>query len=583
MTRLTFFILGILVQLLLGWTDLNAKIINVTHFGVLPNDGQDDRQALQLILDRLQDGDKIYFPAGTYSFSSSLRLSGKIGIEIYGSLGKETSTLMATGFDPFSSNASWTSLLEVSDCKDLIIRNLFIDVDRPVSVNGTVVGTGDSPDGSFYEIDLLPEFSEYADRLAELKIMHQLSYNADGTPNYHISTHCDLKNGNWPHIEKLSTLRLKIYNNEAHKLSKGELINLRLKITGNPCFSFLGVNTLTMRDITIWQWPAFAMYVSDLANSRHRSGDMTLERIRMKPKPTSGRLMSISADGIHVASMAGTFKAEHCEFVGLGDDAINIHSRLCHIGKISADSVLLINGWTKAPVEDDWAFKDDIIEFLDGKTGLPKGKAKVKFRGKGQYQLKSIPKHVNVGDFAAKDTRTPSTIIRDCMVSNSRARGFVVQSKKVVISNNKIWNISGPAILLSCDMERWFEATTVKKATITGNRIDNCGNYLRWDDTLTGYGAIAVKTGHEIGGIDKPAGVHHNITIQANTISDCSNSAIFVSSTDGVKIRKNHIKNCSNRSSIPFYGNYAIYLKNCVNDQVSDNSFNQVKKLLGKD
>ncbi|MGE8301011.1 MAG: right-handed parallel beta-helix repeat-containing protein, partial [Sphingobacterium paramultivorum] len=109
------------------------------------------------------------------------------------------------------------------------------------------------------------------------------------------------------------------------------------------------------------------------------------------------------------------------------------------------------------------------------------------------------------------------------------------------------------------------------------------GNYLRWDDTLTGYGAIAVKTGHEIGGIDKPAGVHHNITIQANTINDCANSAIFVSSTDGIKITKNRIYNCSNRSSIPYYGNYAIYLKNCVNEQVFNNSFNQVKKLLGKD
>ncbi|MNM97715.1 hypothetical protein D3C81_1102270 [compost metagenome] len=169
------------------------------------------------------------------------------------------------------------------------------------------------------------------------------------------------------------------------------------------------------------------------------------------------------------------------------------------------------------------------------------------------------------------------------MVSNSRARGFVVQSKKVVISNNKIWNISGPAILLSCDMERWFEATTVKKATITGNRIDNCGKYLRWDDTLTGYGAIAVKTGHEIGGIDKPAGVHQNITIQANTINDCANSAIFISSTDGVKIRKNNIKNCSNRSSIPYYGNYAIYLKNCINDKVVDNTFSEVKEFVGRD
>ena len=84
MIRLTLFKLGMLVQLLLGWTALSANIINVTEFGVIPDDGQDDRQALQLILDSLKDGDKVYFPSGTYSFSSALRLSGKIGIEIYG-------------------------------------------------------------------------------------------------------------------------------------------------------------------------------------------------------------------------------------------------------------------------------------------------------------------------------------------------------------------------------------------------------------------------------------------------------------------------------------------------------------------
>ena len=42
----------------------------------------------------------------------------------------------------------------------------------------------------------------------------------------------------------------------------------------------------------------------------------------MKSKPGSSRLMVINADGLHVASMQGTFKAEGCEFIGLGDDAM---------------------------------------------------------------------------------------------------------------------------------------------------------------------------------------------------------------------------------------------------------------------
>ncbi|SDK56110.1 Pectate lyase superfamily protein [Pedobacter sp. ok626] len=569
--------LGMLIS-----SNVKAAVIDVTHFGAIPDDGLDDQVALQFILTHLNNGDKVYFPQGVYHLSAELQLEGKTDIEIYGSTTGRRVTLMATGFNPFETSVYGGSLWIVSDCKKVNFHDLMIDVDKPVSINGSVSDIGSDISGAYYMLELGEEFIGYNPNLQDLKIMHQLSYEHDGTPNYHISTHYNLKEGKYPLIEKMDRLKLKIYNDLAAQLSIGEKINLRLKISGNPCFKFLGVTTLALSDITIWQWPDFAMYVSDRLNTHFKSKDMTLTRVKMKSKPGSARLMSISADGIHIASMEGTFKVRDCEFVGLGDDAINVHSRMCKIEEITEKTVSLINGWTNKLVEDDWSFPDDVIEFLDGTTGKSKGTAVISSRHLGRYVMKSVLKHVNPGDFVVKKTRTPSTVINNCTVSRSRARGFVLQSNDVIVSNNKFSGISGSAVLLSCDMERWFEATVIKSALVKGNTIENCGKFLKWNDTLIGYGAIAVKTAHEIGGIDKPAGVHRNITISKNNIKDCANSAIFVSSTDQIKIIDNRIENCSNRIGIFPYGKYAIYLKNCENDLVQGNKFKKVKEEFGR-
>src|SRR5450432_1526893 len=50
--------------------------VDVTSFGAKPNDGGDDKAAIQAAINASQPGDTILFPAGTYNFSDQVFLKG---------------------------------------------------------------------------------------------------------------------------------------------------------------------------------------------------------------------------------------------------------------------------------------------------------------------------------------------------------------------------------------------------------------------------------------------------------------------------------------------------------------------------
>jgi len=50
------------------------SVVNVTDFGAKPNDGQDDRSAVEAAIAASQAGDVIQFPVGTLNFSNSVTL-----------------------------------------------------------------------------------------------------------------------------------------------------------------------------------------------------------------------------------------------------------------------------------------------------------------------------------------------------------------------------------------------------------------------------------------------------------------------------------------------------------------------------
>src|SRR5687768_3298436 len=52
------------------------SVVNVADFGAKPNDGADDKAAIQAAINAAKPGDSVVFNAGTYNLKSQVQLKG---------------------------------------------------------------------------------------------------------------------------------------------------------------------------------------------------------------------------------------------------------------------------------------------------------------------------------------------------------------------------------------------------------------------------------------------------------------------------------------------------------------------------
>jgi parallel beta-helix repeat protein len=262
----------------------------------------------------------------------------------------------------------------------------------------------------------------------------------------------------------------------------------------------------------------------------------------------------------------------------MGDDAINIHSAYGKVTRLEDRTLLAarIRRGEEVALSARYVQQGDTIEFYDGRTMVPKGTATVVQRQGQRLRLDGMPTNVAVGDLFNNISMTPKVRISDVEVHRNRARGFLLQSQDVIVEDCKIIRPTGIALFVTMDVNYWFESGQAKNVIMRNNTIVGANKHLVRE------GAITVKCGHDSGGTDYPAGVHRNIKIFNNTIRDTLNSGIYVCSTEGVEIRGNKIEQASQEPSLP-NGHHAIYLKNCMNGIVKDNTVVSSGQAVGED
>ena len=274
----------------------------------------------------------------------------------------------------------------------------------------------------------------------------------------------------------------------------------------------------------------------------------------------------------------GMLTIKDCYYEGMGDDAINIHSAYGKVLKLNAETVSMarMRRGQEVNVSARYVLPGDIVEFYDGKSMVPKGMAKVLERDGQRMTLDLVPDRIASGDLFNNISMTPKVRISGVEVQRNRARGFLLQSQDVIVEACKIFNPTGIGIFVTMDVNYWFESGQGKDVILRNNTIVGANKHLIRE------GAITVKCGHDAGGTDYPAGVHRNIKIINNTIRDTANSGIYACSTDGIEIRGNQIEHASQKPSLA-QGNYAVYLKNCVNGVVKGNTVLSSDRVFGKE
>ena len=201
---------------------------------------------------------------------------------------------------------------------------------------------------------------------------------------------------------------------------------------------------------------------------------------RISFKPTRGRLMTATADGLHARACTGEVKITNSEFIGTHDDAANVKSGYYY---------------NLSPTFNYFDKKITITRIAEANT-MPEVGDEIAIYRKSDFSLVTTVKVA--GCTGNEDTYVISTATRlpqndytDCVatnithscdlefknnyIANKRNRGILVQTRKAEIKNNTFTRVCAGSIQVSTVLFGGYEATVPYDVTIADNKfINNC-------------------------------------------------------------------------------------------------------------
>ena len=270
---------------------------------------------------------------------------------------------------------------------------------------------------------------------------------------------------------------------------------------------------ILLRDLCVHNQPGHGVMV-------HRSGDITLERVRIVPE--AGLRVSTNADATHVLSCHGKITYRGCRMIGQGDDSINVHGYYHRILSAQGSNALVRldtrEGCAHSFLPDHPDIGDTVV-FSRRDNLRPLGSARVTALepADGHAWKLELDAPVPAEDaellLHSREQSSAELEVRDCCMASHLARGILVKARNVLIENNIFSNTTLTAIQFAPEIV-YAEGGESENVTIRGNSICDCGWMTQYAKEFSGAGGILFEVCCE-----KPAEVFHKkIRIEDNII-----------------------------------------------------------------
>ncbi|MEI6520156.1 MAG: right-handed parallel beta-helix repeat-containing protein [bacterium] len=324
---------------------------------------------------------------------------------------------------------------------------------------------------------------------------------------------------------------------------------VRHQVYGYDAFVFNKCENVLLEDVTVNAVPGMAVI-------GWGSRDITIRRIKVIP--AGDGWMSATADAMHFNACRGTITVEDSEFAGMGDDAINIHAMYgLATGRVD-DHTLAVARARMHPYYDkvrstwDAPEKGDIIEYSGGDEPLlPQGQLTVNSFSQDTEQQRTIikfkeklPAGAGENTVLTNISTSPKVRISRCKVHSNRARGFLLQTRDVVVNDCIFEDISGAGIQICTDAAEWWESLGSRDVTIKNCIFKRCNFGVAHREAALDIFSDLPK------GRQSAAGVHQHLHILDNIFEDNTGAAINVGSADDVEINKNRFATGNNPTVI---------------------------------
>jgi len=517
-----FLIVSILFSCLSLHLFANRIGIKIQDFGAIANDGKDDTKAFDVAFKKMASHKNkactLVLEKGIYNLENPKNKPNLFELQNLNNLFLEghESILMMNGF---------FGLFYFNQCINVQISGITIDMESLPFTCGKVISNG------FDYFDLKVDSQQptregmalqavtFYDTIHQCVGNQKVDYYQENEPQR-------------PSVLQGSGLLRFFVNNPWGVPKRGNNLIVRHEIYGNDAFYFNQCKNTVITDVQIYAAPGMGI----VGNT---SENFTIKRVKIIPKPGSGRWMSTTADAMHFENCRGSIVIEYCEFKAMGDDAVNTHSYFMKVKQqVGNNQLVLENG--RIPDLRLLSFNagDTLAIGSENNPLMVSRKVKViesKFDSATKTVVLTTEKFeapIRVGQIVWSLSLAPSLIVKNCVITGNRARGILAQTSNVIIDSNQFIRCSGSAIHVSCDASYWWEGPGVKNVRITHNTIDSCNYGVgSTEATIDIYAEFAGKNAGE--------GVHQNISIEDNLFRNNEGYAIHCGSAIDVHVGKN--------------------------------------------
>lgn len=504
-------------------------VLNAADYGVVADDGKDDSlavmRAVAAVKSAAVEGKSVLLklPKGELDFVESLNETDRTCAVLLSGL--KNVTLL--GDETLFTIHGATVGIKALDCENLAIKGISYDYGRtPFSVGDVTASTENSVTVQFrdhYPITPETNFNDYLE-------YDKFSYVPRANGNFMLKS--DITN---VAIDGQSVTFT--FSGAINKPVNGTLVVVSHYTYSYNAFQINDCKDVALENIDVYATAGMGLVLETTENA-------TINRFNVRLKPNTDRLMSATADGLHLAACRGEVKITNCLVENTHDDAFNIKSgHYYNVGQINREENTLkcatINYMHAVKAGDKLNVYEKNLKFV---TQIEVAET-LSADGTGTVvRIKdAIPAAVTSDHIIANASSAPSVVFENNVIRNKRNRGILLQTEHAILRNNAFFNVGHGAISITTEAAQFNEAIVPQDILIESNKIVGCnsmGGGVGGDINLTAYGQNWTAA---------PAGAMKNITVCNNFIGNTSKRAIGITSAAEVTIADNCIYNPARR------------------------------------
>lgn len=435
------------------------------------------------------------------------------------------------------------------NCKNVTLKNVIVDYDRPFFTEGVIVETGKD----YYVLKIDREKFPYR--------VEEYSFIACA-PTWE----CNLKSGinlflEYDAIEKApaynSLLQICVTGGENAEIEENSPLPeniLWVEDLGNGLVKFSGEvyadlkvgNVMVITHERRINNTVYAVNSENLHFENVRvihSGamgivcqickDIFISAFRCELTERSKGLVTLNCDALHFVNCSGIIEVQDSIMENMMDDGINIHGIYTTVAKVEKGKLLLdIHHFQQYGI-NVYCAGDEIAVMKKGTYDafIPVKVLASKMLGEKQIEIltDSDLTGVEYGCIAVNDERMPSVRVCGCRTGRNRPRGFLITTPKKVVIENNYFNNSAFGLHFPGESTFWFESSGVRNVLIRGNHFDNCCYH---------YGEYPIVFMPVFGG--ECVGYYHkNIEISGNRFDIFGDGIVYAEHTENILVKNN--------------------------------------------